>query len=339
MNSDHHNLPKPSHADGLFLGIDGGGTKTTACLGRIENGSVQTVGTGQGGPSNPRAVGFKQAFQSILQSVRAAFEDCGAKTGEASGACLCLAGTGRPVERDIVLEWARKMRLAQKIQLVSEAEAVLASIDSTDRTDGAEVALICGTGSLAWGRTSMVAPPVRCGGWGYLLGDEGSGFWLGQRLVQLACQVSDGRAEHSAILSAVLGELELQSAEQLVGWCYEKPGSRERIASLAPMVFQGSTDFEPNGGHELQPALPNTTLQPLQQIADRGAKELATMVSSVARRLGTQRYSLAMAGSVLCNQPVYRSLVEQHLSEGFHAPTRVHVVKHPVRGALRLATL
>jgi len=324
-------------SNSLFLGIDGGGTKTIAWLGRGAGGCVEPVGAGQGGPSNPRAVGFEAAFLSIRQSVISAFENSRLPTSEIESACLCLAGTGRQEEKDAVLQWASQNGLARRINLVNEAEAVLAAVDSPRPTGCAEVALICGTGSLAWGRKSLGDRPVRSGGWGYLLGDEGSGYWLGQHIVQMACRVADGRSTDSAILASVLSELQLQSADQLVSWCYERPGGRERIARLARLAFPREADTNSDAAFCSHSAFQEDARHSLQQLVNRGAAELAHLVSSVVDRLGTERYTLAMAGSVLCHQTHYRRLVKQHLEQLSQVPASLHLVAQPVAGTLRLA--
>lgn len=308
-----------------MLGVDGGGTKTVAWLGRLVDEKVIRIGAGQGGPSNPRAVGFEVAFQNIGLARELAFEDAGLPTTTVQSACLCLAGTGRPQEMAAVLGWAQQQNLAGRTRLVSEAEAVLSSIqrddDSQPQVAYAQLALICGTGSLAWGRSSNSPRPVRSGGWGYLLGDEGSGFWLGQQVLQLACKASDGRSSESIVLSQVLNKLNLKAPEELVAWCYEAPESRQRISSLAPLAFEG----EPGSS--------------VQDIVDRGASELAQMVSAVVQRLNCETYDLAMAGSILLNQAIYRAMIQSRLENLLHAPTCIHLVEQPVAGALHLASL
>jgi N-acetylglucosamine kinase-like BadF-type ATPase len=313
MSSNHRERDQHPNAEPLFLGIDGGGTKTVAWLGRVQQDRLAQIGASQAGPSNPRAVGFETAFQNIQQAITAAFEHARLTQRVVKNACLCLAGTGRMEEQETVVGWAKRAGLAQQVRLVSEAEAVLAAVDVRASSDCAEVALICGTGSLAWGRGANHERCVRSGGWGYLLGDEGSGFWLGQQVLQSACKVADGRAPEPAVLARVLTELQLQSADQLVGWCYEQPASRDRIASLAPLAFE------------------------IDDIVDRGATELAQMVAAVVKQLDASRYTLTMSGSVLMRQPKYRRLVEERLKQQSIEPLNLQLVEHPVAGALRLA--
>lgn len=308
----------------LYLGVDGGGTKTKVLLGRLVGVNLEVLGAGQAGPSNPRAVGFEIAFSNINQAVHQAFRNAGIVHQTVDRACLCLAGAGRDQERVVVEKWAGENGLARQAQIVNEAEAVLASIErdsnSITEDDTAEVALICGTGSLAWGRKRGDGQTYRSGGWGYLLGDEGSGFWLGQQWAQLACRAADGRNDDCSALASLLGALQLDSASELVSWCYGDSNSREKLATFAPLLF----------AFQEQAWARNILLQ--------GAQELAESIAAVLRSLEASSYELACAGSVILAQTVYQQLVINHLEQVIHLPPRrVHLVKDPVQGALRLA--
>jgi N-acetylglucosamine kinase-like BadF-type ATPase len=320
----------------LVLGIDGGGSKTIAWLGRIDDRGLSRIGEGHGGPANPRAVGFEIAFASLLNSIQSAFHQAGLKPQIVDRACLCLAGAGRSQEREAVLRWAHDSGWTRQLLIVSEAEAVLAALepmgavwDQTakscsppDTNTGrcpVEVALICGTGSLAWGRDRSLKRETRCGGWGFLLGDEGSGFWLGQQILKIACRAADGRSQDQCILDSVLDHLDLTSSDEIVAWCYQNPGSRERIAGLAPLAFQ------------------NSHISAVDELLSRGAFDLAEMIDGVLQRLGTNKSEVVFAGSVVANQPQYRARILQFLGEHFGFSGKDQVINSPVAGALRLA--
>ena len=314
----------------LFLGIDGGGTKTQVLIGRSNGHDWEVLGAGQGGPSNPRAVGFETAFENITSAVVAAWSDCGLPKRPIDRAAVCLAGAGREDEQVKVRSWMIEQGIALRVQMISEAEAVLAAarsqgletcVTTSDESGAeAEVALICGTGSLAWGRradqTSRVA---RSGGWGYLLGDEGSGYWIGQQLLQLACRAADGRSKDELVLQAVLKHLSLIPASELVAWCYGDSASRNRIANLAKLAF------------ELR------SMDTVAAIINHAATELALMIAAVIEQLEVHSFTLAVAGSVVVAQPDFQQQILAGLNERGFSPKQFSVVSHPVRGALRLA--
>jgi N-acetylglucosamine kinase-like BadF-type ATPase len=322
----------------LVLGVDGGGSKTNAWLGRICGGTLEKIGEGQGGAANPRSVGFQKTYNSLLHAIQSAFEQAGLASQPVDRACLCLAGAGRSQEREAVLKWASELGWTRQLEIVSEAEAVLAATDWREETSDrfkagnsevssefghisntAEVALICGTGSLAWGRCRSLGLQMRCGGWGFLMGDEGSGFWLGKQVLEVACRVADGRSQEQSVLRAVLEFLEISSPDEIVLWCYQDTGSRERIAKLAPLAFHLSD------------------IPVIDKFINQGALELAEMIAVVLNKLNAKEIELAIAGSVVANQSSYRARILEILERNFGISPTVRVIDSPVSGALSLA--
>lgn len=322
---------KSNREGALFLGIDGGGTKTQVLIGRSCSHDLEVLGAGQGGPSNPRAVGFETAFTNITSAVVAAWSDCGLPKRPIDCVAVCLAGAGREDEQAKVRSWMIEQGIALRVQMISEAEAVLAAarcqsletcVTTSDESNcaEAEVALICGTGSLAWGRRADQTTRVaRSGGWGYLLGDEGSGYLIGQQLLQLACRAADGRSKDELVLKAVLKHLSLNSASELVAWCYGDSASRNRIANLATLAFE------------------LLAIDSVAAIVNRAATELALMIAAVIEQLEVHSFTLAVAGSVVVAQPDFQQQILARLNERGLLPKQFSVVSHPVRGALRLA--
>src|SRR5262249_34878829 len=122
--------------------------------------------------------------------------------------------------------------IAQKIRVCGDAEPVLAAASPNNRG----VALICGTGSLAWGR-NIAGHVARSGGWGYLLGDEGSGYQIARAALVAALQAADGRGQPTVLLDRLLSALGARIPEELVELVYSPQMSRERMASLAAIAF------------------------------------------------------------------------------------------------------
>ncbi len=147
------------------LGVDGGGTKTEAWLANCGVGLLPArLGVGTGGPSNPHAVGLEAAQQNILATVQAAFSVAQVKPHPVAAACLALAGVGRESIREAMQAWSQSVGFAERVQVVHDAQAVLHAGADT----GCGVALISGTGSFAYGETSLgrsrtAAAGVICG--------------------------------------------------------------------------------------------------------------------------------------------------------------------------------
>ncbi|TWT74963.1 N-acetylglucosamine kinase [Allorhodopirellula solitaria] len=297
------------------LGVDAGGSKTRVSLGRVTDGQLHGITTAVGGAGNPRSVGFERALGEIGETVQRAFQAASIKPTTVSHACLCIAGAGRQEEQQRILDWCVASKLAVHPAVVSDAECLLAASDSVG------VALIAGTGSMAWG-CSHRGQTTRAGGCGYLLDDEGSGFWLGKEILRHCCMSADARQSTTSLVPPVLAYLDLASPDHIIAWCYDGTDARQRIASLAPLVFE-------EYGHDAV----------AQEIVHAGAHALADLVAAVSHQLrfAARSYTLACAGSVLLNQPIYRELLESRLRQLEVEPREVRWIGNPAEGALELA--
>jgi N-acetylglucosamine kinase-like BadF-type ATPase len=310
-------VASPPQPDDLVLGVDGGGTHTLAWLAARTGPTIAPLGRGAGGPGNPRAAGFETAQSSIAAAITAAFSDAGLPPVRVAAACLGLSGAGRAEEQRQMSEWAQQAGIAARVRVTHDAETILAAADA----DGGGIALIAGTGSFAWGRDAAGGMD-RAGGWGYLLGDEGSAYWIALRALRAAVRAADGRGQPTQLLPALLAALRLNAPEQLVAAVYGEATTREHLAKLAPLVFElTSTDGA------------------AAEILAAAAAELAAMTAALARKLGLEAgtYTLAAAGSVLVHQPVLRERLIQCLRQSGAEPRTLEVVAAPVAGAVRLA--
>lgn len=301
----------------LFFGVDAGGTKTTILLGELIDGRLHTVGEATGPAGNPRSIGFEAAFEAIERTLRQAYESAGISFCTAESSCFSVAGAGRPEERRRILDWCTAKGLATKSVAVGDAECLLACVAS----ESIGIALIAGTGSMAWGRNAR-GETARAGGYGYLFDDEGSGYWIAARALNHVCKVGDARSASSSLAAAVLEHLKFSSVQELVGWCYGSADPRSLIASLAPIVFA-------EYAHD----------RVAKEIIQCGARSLASLIVAVTTKLSfpPPGYVLATTGSVLIHQPVYRDLVCAELDRLRSVPREVHWITKPAAGALNIA--
>ncbi len=249
--------------------------------------------------------------------MRAAFANAGLEPQTVRGACLGLAGVGREADQQPIVGWAQAHRLGEKIRVTGDAEPIFAA----GLKQGAGVVLICGTGSLAWGRDAA-GNVARTGGWGYLFGDEGSGYTIALAGLRAAVQSADGRRPPTPLLGQFQKRLQAATPPDLIEMVYHSEMTREKIASLAYVVFEVASQ------------------DPIaKKIVDTAAEELATMISVLARRLGFahQGYPLAMAGSVILNQHALRQQLVERLTGVQLAPSELRDVPEPVAGAVIMA--
>ena len=279
----------------FVLGVDGGGTKTVAWLadGRARKGET-ILGKGLGGAGNPRAVGFEQALSNLDAAVAAAFGEAGLTRSTVAAACLALAGSDRDADRARIRAWADQRRLAHQLEVVNDAEPIL----SAGTPHGCGVALIAGTGSLAYGRNER-GDTARVGGWGYLMGDEGSGYALAVAGLRAAMRTADGRGPATLLLDRFQQRLGANRPQQLVEVIYAPDMDRRRLAQLAPLVLETAEAGDPVAIH----------------LVDAAARDLCEMVDVLCTRLPWEPRTLplALAGSLLLGSRLLREQFLNHL--------------------------
>jgi N-acetylmuramic acid 6-phosphate etherase len=299
----------------LYLGVDGGGSHTVALLASAD-GAV--LGSGVGGPSNLQAVGPERAFQALEEAVAGAYKAAGLSRTPAAGACLGLAGAGREADRGLVRDWAARTNLAGRVEVTTDVALLLPA----GTPAGWGVAVVAGTGSIALGRTAD-GRTARSGGWGHLLGDEGSGYALALGALQAVARAADGRGPATLLTDHLLRALGLGGPSELVPWLYQGGRERAELAALAPLVL---------GAAEAGDAV-------AEGLVEEGAQELAAAAAAVARQLGMadQEVPVALAGGALVGSPAYPERFLAALrAEGVHGGP-VTSVAEPARGAVRLA--
>ncbi len=302
----------------LVVGIDGGGTKTVCWLAPlVDDGSGNILGRGIAGPGNPRAAGFETAQANIDTAIAAAFADAKLPRTTVAAACLSLAGAGRASEQERIALWAESREIATRVIVTDDAEPILAA--AGDGQNG--IALIAGTGSLCVGRTTA-GRRARAGGWGYLLGDEGSGYAIGLAALRAAARAADGRGPQTVLLDDVLHRVHAATPSELIQRVYDIRMTRDRIALLAEAVFQRAQSDEV-----------------ARQIVQDAANGLAELVSNVTAKLTLPAASfvLALAGGVLIHQPDYGERVLQALAASGSSPARSLAVPEPAAGAVAIA--
>lgn len=240
------------------IGIDGGGTKTEfLCMSEKGEHICQFVM-----PSVHVLTVEKQQAISILQEGIKAIH---AKVNSSSSSffiCAGLAGYGENKKlRKAIEEICEEAFSSNPYCICSDAEIALEG--AFQEEDG--IMLICGTGSIAIAKVNQ--QQYRCGGWGFQLGDEGSGYWLGKRLLQEYTKQCDGRSEKTQVVPYLKSYLQLEKEFDLISYVSsDQHAKREHIASFAPCV------------RELVKQKDTAAIQIYQE----AAKELASLISALS---------------------------------------------------------
>jgi glucosamine kinase len=202
------------------MAIDGGATKTLAAVLDLDE---RVVHVDRSGPSNEDAVGAKAAVDALLGAADRALARAGVDDERLAAAVLAVAGTDTAsIERHV--------RSARSDDWIVVNDVVGAWAAATDARPG--VGAISGTGSNVFG-VGADGSSWRVGGWGHLLGDEGSGYWLGVGSIRAALADRDGSGPQTALSDAAASFFGLESVEALAALVYSKPLTKGEIAKFA----------------------------------------------------------------------------------------------------------
>ena len=313
----------------LILGVDGGGSKTAARIATV--GAAQgrdtvraapgrdiiVLGEGFGGPSNVRAVGEAHAEINLDVAIDAAHREAGTTDTAIDYAVLGLAGSSLPDVQSFIKNWADRRGLAKQVDVVHDADPVLA----VAAPGGRGIALIVGTGSVAIGADGSGERSVT-GGWGHWFGDTGSGFDLGRRALAAVADAVDGVGPETCLVSEILRRLRTENPREILQKLGMAADVRREIASLAPTLLHAASD-----GDEVALAI-------VQDAADA----TALLVHATAKKLDLDPATpLAVAGGIVCSNTLYRETLLESIRKLGESPTSIVIVDQPVEGCLLMA--
>src|SRR5215207_726245 len=215
----------------LFVGIDLGGSGTRAALATADG---DVLATGLGGPSG--ADGGATGRRHIERALAAALAPIAPRVGTAR--CVVhvgVRGLSIPGRRDAVLVDLSARLPHAEVHVSNDATtAVWGGLGG-----GEGVAVLAGTGSIAMAR-SADGREARSGGYGYLVGDEGSGYWLGREAFTACLRALDRRGPPTQLCDLVCEAAQQHTAIELVGWLYGGRDQVPRLAGLAPLVSRAA---------------------------------------------------------------------------------------------------
>jgi N-acetylglucosamine kinase-like BadF-type ATPase len=300
--------------DRLVLGIDGGASTTTAILAEATTGRL--LGRSTAGPSNIQAVGVESALRELGRAVEAAFDAAGLPYRPVAAAALGLAG----IDLDggqVIRDWAERIELAERLSVGNDATLLFAA----GTPEGWGLAVVAGTGSIAFTRRPD-GREGRTGGWGYLLGDEGSAFLIGNLALRAACRAADRIDPPTELLPALLAKLGSADPRDFIPAVYRGTWDKAAIAALAPLVLElAAADAAARAIFEAQ------------------VRELArTAAGAVANAdLPRENLPVALTGGLLLHSTPFRQRFLADLQACGVSPGPVGLVDEPALGAVTLA--
>jgi N-acetylglucosamine kinase-like BadF-type ATPase len=248
----------PSRPAARFvMGIDGGGTKTLAAVLDLQGGKLHL---GHGGPSNQDSAGARAATQALLDAADEAIGRAGTTRDGLHAAVLAVAGTDTSAVEAHV-------RANCPAGWIVVNDVVGAWATATGAQPG--VGVISGTGSNVFG-VGPDARAWRAGGWGHVLGDEGSGYWLGLQSIRAALCDRDGSGPETALSAAAVEFFAVPDLETLAPLVYSKPLTKSEIAAFAIETARIAGQGDPLA----------------RALYEQGARELALRIEAVIRHTG-----------------------------------------------------
>jgi N-acetylglucosamine kinase-like BadF-type ATPase len=293
------------------LGLDAGGTKTV-CVLADARGCVLAEARAPG--INLQAVGEARVEEVVRQVVNEVTTD----RYPIDAICVGIAGADREDDAAIVARILRRVTAGPRIIIVNDA--LIALVAGSGDLPG--IVVIAGTGSIAYGRNQS-AQAARAGGWGHMIGDEGSGYWIGRRALTAVVREVDGRGPATRLTPDVLAHFEVADAAGLVRIVYNLESPRTSVARLGPLVQRACEQ-----GDAVASA-----------ILERASEELALAARSVATRLNMrgEPFRFVLSGSVFRVVPRLAAELEKRLVEvAPRSDVRLLSVE-PAMGAVTLA--
>lgn len=290
-------------ADSAVLGLDIGGSKTRGLMVRPGRPGQRVLAAS----ANIASVGSDRAG--------AALDDIVAQLGDVTIETVCAgaAGVNSSESRDQLETLLADRFPTAQVEVVNDTHLILAAAGIE-----AGAVVIAGTGSAGWARRAD-GHEARAGGWGYLLGDEGSGYAVARDAVRGALAQTDHGAPGSPLTTRLLVECGVADTWQLLDHFYERP-ERRYWAERATLVLDLAGRDDPDA----------------LRIVGRAACALVDLVTTVTTRLGTPDATVVLAGGLLVHQPIMAAAVRLLLTERGSADVRV-LDRDPVEGAADLA--
>ena len=294
----------------LVLGLDAGGSKTVC---QLADGSGAVLNEVRGPGANLTSLGEDGVERVLGDLIVRVLEG---RENKPDAVCLGIAGADQPREAELVRGVLARIEPFSRTVVVNDALIAL----EAGAPGAAGVVVATGTGSIAYGRDDN-GRAARAGGWGFLLADEGSSFWIGRDALRAVVKAYDRRGPATALTEVVLAQLGVEAPKDVAREVYRGGIKPAEVAALAAEV---------HGAAERGDAV-------ARQIVDRAAVELTFLAEAVIMRLGLSDVPVVLSGGTFRAVPgLVRGLTDQLAALLPRATVRLLDVE-PAYGSVRLA--
>jgi N-acetylglucosamine kinase-like BadF-type ATPase len=273
------------------------------------------VASAEGSGANIRVFGkfeTEAVLRSVIESV------AGTEPMPLAAICVGIAGADREEDTTVVRRIVRRIVPTDRILVVNDALIAL----EAGVGDAPGIVIVAGTGSIAYGRNRQ-SRAARAGGWGYVLGDEGSGYWMGRLALRSVVRASDGRGDRTALSRLILDHFGVSRARELVREIYTRDLGPSQIAALAKYVQSAVEEGDVVA----------------RQILQAGSRELVAAAGSVASQLSMieESFTFVLAGGLFRAVPWLGDDLPKRLTLVAPASRTILLDDEPALGAVRLA--
>ncbi|NUN69715.1 MAG: hypothetical protein HUU02_08395 [Bacteroidetes bacterium] len=301
-----------------YIGLDGGGTKTHAVMTDADG---RIVAEHVAGPSNFQIIGVEKAAETIMSLVDLCCESAGCTTKQLRAVVCGLTGAGRAGDQkrmaDGLKRYARLVKRPLKSVIV-ESDARVALEGAFNGAPG--IILIAGTGSIAFGK-DRAGNVHRVGGWGRVLGDEGSGYYLGRLGLTAVTRQIDGRGDRTSLTRMIAKEFGLTDQTAIINAVYKENFD---IASVAPLVLKAAG----NKDHVCRAIVENAVIELAWHIAVAAEKVSGRTVKKVREKV-----HVSFIGGLIANDTIISRLLRRYLAEQFPVIEVIPPMSSPAYGA------
>lgn len=304
------------------IGMDGGGTKTHAIITNLKG---DVLAEHVAGPSNFQIIGVEKAAETIFSLIELCCESVGCEIKNIAAVACGLTGAGRVGDQQRMAEGVKKYAASKKAKLkkiIIESDARIALEGAFKGDPG--IILIAGTGSIAFGKDAK-GNVHRVGGWGRILGDEGSGYFLGRLGLTAVTREIDGRGEKTQLTKLIAKKFQLTDQTSIINAVYKNSFD---VASVAPLVLAAASKRDPV----------------CRMIVEHAAVELAehVMVASkeiIASTRATVRSKihLSFVGGLIANETLLSLLLTRYIQNNYPTIDIIPPMASPAYGAVVMA--
>ncbi len=298
-----------------LIGIDGGGTKTKCVLSDLE---LNVIDECKGEASNFLVFGLDEVNKRIYNLISHCLKKNKIKFENLSAIVIGTAGAGRKTDAESLRKSFLKFLNSKNIRfknfhVVSDARIALEGAFSGKPGS----ILIAGTGSIMFGKNEN-GEIFRVGGFGRLIGDEGSGYSIGRKGLNAVSKELDGRGQKTEITQLIRKKYKIKSADDLITSIYRK---KLDIASLVPLVLKAAEKKD--------------TIA--TKIINEETEELIFHIKATQKKLNQKVLKVSFSGGILENKNIFSDLLRKKVKKELHNTVIIKPQKQPAFGALLLA--